>query len=289
MMDNSLNMTRVGMILKRDILENWKKNLLGLVGLYAGMLCCCLIFLLEYKGESVLMSQSSSYFEEFCDKFFAVIVIISIIWAMVTAAQIMQPMETEKGRISFLMLPATRLEKFISRFLYVTVGFIVMMAIVVVLTEISRYLLMPLLDVPAGFYQSTLPEIGAKLFHKPTVNIISDDANTSFSYSLGYYLGFVFLLWNQSLFMLGGSYWYKRAFLKTLATMIVFPIVIGIVAAILPDAWFFISLNEWTPGRDELYSVLQGIAIILILFTLFNWWLSYRLFSRAQITKRKLF
>ena len=75
------------------------------------------------------------------------------------ASYIMETMNTQQKRISFLMLPATSLEKFVVRGLYVTIGFFVLMMVALLLAEATRFLFQPLFDLPDVFHQSTLPYV----------------------------------------------------------------------------------------------------------------------------------
>lgn len=57
-------------------------------------------------------------------------------------------MITKEKRIAFLMLPATMIEKFVARFLIVTVGMAAAIIVAASLAEITRYLVLPCLICP---------------------------------------------------------------------------------------------------------------------------------------------
>ena len=58
-------------------------------------------------------------------------------------AEIMSNMRTKESRLSYLMLPATMLEKFLARFLYVTAGIVLMFLVSSLLAEVVRWAFMP--------------------------------------------------------------------------------------------------------------------------------------------------
>ena len=65
-------------------------------------------------------------------------------------------MNSKEKRISYLLLPATMFEKFLSRFVIVTVFLSIQVFVALLALELSRYLLQPLFRLPAEFSQSML-------------------------------------------------------------------------------------------------------------------------------------
>ena len=65
---------------------------------------------------------------------------------------------------------------------------------------------------------------------------------------LGEACGWSFLIWSHSLYVLGGSFWYKRAFLKTLGTLIVISILGSIITVQIVE-WIgeegMMGLHDW--------------------------------------------
>ena len=128
-------------------------------------------------------------------------------------------------RISFLMLPATMLEKYVARFLMATLGFIIAAIVGMLLAEVTRYILLPLFDLPDVFHSSALFKVFSMLTIDGEQAFRGSYAfNMEYMPWLGEACGWSFLIWSHSLYVLGGSFWYKRAFLKTLGTLIVISI-----------------------------------------------------------------
>ena len=115
----------------------------------------------------------------------------------------------------------------------------------------------------------------------------------TYSWWLMQLLVWIFCLWNHSLFILGGSFWYKHPFLKTIGACLAVTILGGILFASSVDSgiWSFLirRVDENYPHSPQTVNgLLTIISVVFLLFTVFNWWLSYRLFTRSEVVKRKL-
>lgn len=116
--NNFFSFSRIAMVMKREIMENWKTNLYRLIGIYAAF---ALVMILHMWTMSSGRSSQIS-FTAYCSNIMGTFVFIIGIASIAYAANIMENMITKEKRIAFLMLPATMIEKFVARFLIVTVG-----------------------------------------------------------------------------------------------------------------------------------------------------------------------
>ena len=116
--NNFFSFSRIAMVMKREIMENWKTNLYRLIGIYAAF---ALVMILHMWTMSSGRSSQIS-FTTYCSNIMGTFVFIIGIASIAYAANIMENMITKEKRIAFLMLPATMIEKFVARFLIVTVG-----------------------------------------------------------------------------------------------------------------------------------------------------------------------
>lgn len=291
MIDTTFSMVRVRNIMRRDLMENWKSNLYGLLGIFAAFFfpMLGLLWSAEDGVETVYPEVYSFY--RFCGNMLGVIGMVVSFAMLFYASRIMKCMDSKEKRISYLLLPATKLEKFFSRAVFVTIGTLLMVLVALLALELTHYLLLPLFGLPAIYSQSILVEV----FSLKWATHASVDATGEpvYSWWLMQLLGWIFCLWNHSLFILGGSFWYKHPFLKTIGTCLAVTILGGILFASLAEGGALIRLSEWiqehfqdTPQFAD--GVLAIITTFFFLLTLFNWWLSYRLFTRSQVIKRKL-
>lgn len=283
-MTMNFNFTRFTNLLKLDIAENWKNSLFGLLGIYAA-------FLIPMLGW--LWNPSAYSFHQFCNNMLVVVFLVTSFFFIFYASRIMICMNSKEKRISYLLLPATMFEKFLSRFVIVTVFLSIQVFVALLALELSRYLLQPLFRLPAEFSQSMLAEM-AEMMSRTGRAPVNMDGEYTYSTVLMQLLGFIFLLWNHSLFVLGGSRWYKHPFLKTLGVIIAVNLIGGVIFARLVEMGvmerFFRWMNE---NFEETPETINGLITAGILFfgslTIFNWWLSYWLFTRSQVIRRKWF
>lgn len=100
--------------------------------------------------------------------------------------------------------------KIFSRAVFVTIGTLLMVLVALLALELTHYLLLPLFDLPAVYSQPMLVEV----FSMKWATHASVDATGEpvYSWWLMQLLGWIFCLWNHSLFILGGSFWYKHPF-----------------------------------------------------------------------------
>ena len=285
--NNCFSFSRLGLVMKRDWMENWKTNLYRFLGPYAVILFVMLVCYMNMENN----------FEEFASIISGTFVSVLFFGGIFAASSIMENMNTQQKRISYLMLPATSLEKFVVRALYVTIGFVLLSTVALLLAEATRFLFLPLFDLSDEFQQSTLPHVFSRL------NILVDSSSMTLSntwpekqyYSilLGQICSLLYMAWIHSFFILGGCYWNKQPFWKTLGCMILAHV---LVLAVFVNVLVRLMENNWETYHEHLESILGGITInqsliffsvLLLLLILLNWCLSYRCFTCQQVIKPK--
>ena len=278
--------SRIAMVMKREIMENWKTNLYRLIGIYAAF---ALVMVLT-MSKQVTYSDSQMAFQHYCSNIMGTFAFIIGIFGIVYAANIMENMITKEKRIAFLMLPATMIEKFVARFLIVTVGLAAAVFVAASLAEITRYLLLPLFNVPETFHQSVLYNLlsmasvdGEQIYRGSGYAM-----NMPYQNWLGELCGWAFLLWSHSLYILGGNYWYKTLGALMLISILFSVLSVHILSWIGDDNMR--SFSEWLETNFQWMTLNKllslGVAFFSA-FTMFNWWLSYQLFTRSQVVKPK--
>ena len=279
--------SRLGLVMKRDLMENWKTNLYRFLGPYAAIL---IVMLMCYMNEM-------TNFDEFASIIAALFACILFLGGSYYASYIMETMNTQQQRISFLMLPATSLEKFVVRGFYVTIGFLVLLIVALLLAEATRYLFLPLFDVPDTFQQSTLSAVFAQLnfFADSSCLTLSNTWPEEQYYSvlLGQVCSLLYMAWMHSFYILGGCYWQKHPFWKTLGLMLVAHI---LVLAVLVNVLIRLMEDNWKEYHESLEYIFGGVtinqsltffSILFLLLIVLNWWLSYRCFTHSQVIKPK--
>ena len=289
-MEKTFSMTRVQHIMRRDLIENWKSNLYGLLGIFAACFFPMLGFLWSAERWTEEGYPEVYSFERFCGNMLGIIGMVVSVAMIYYASRIMKCMDNKEKRISYLLLPATKLEKFFSRALFVTIGTVLMILVALLALELTHYLLLPVFDLPAVYSQPMLVEVFSLRWAHASVDATGEPV---YSWWLMQLLVWIFCLWNHSLFILGGSFWYKHPFLKTIGACLVVTILGGILFANLAEGGFLARFSDWMQEHYQdttqtVNGLLTIISVVFLLFTVFNWWLSYRMFTRSEVVKRKL-
>lgn len=281
----NFSFTRLMAVMKRDMMENWKTNMYRLIACYSG---AAMAFLFGMYG--VLSGDKGEtgeiQYESFCNTFHSILTFVTFFYLMVCATRIMEVMNTKNKRISYMMLPATNGEKFISRAIYVCITSMVIFFVGLFFAELTRLTLLPLFDAPKEFSSFCLFDIISVSFYD-TIHINPEAYGTSSTF-----IPYLFLisngLWGHSIYILGGTYFRKHPFVKTWGICMVAFIIFAYIFINLSRESIILSIENETLWADT-EVLLQILSIIFLAFTVFNWTLSYHLFRNSQITDRKLF
>lgn len=300
--NNKFSFARLGAVLKCDIVVNRWPYLFTFFTFFSAFLVYQILDMKDVVELSMLRALPvEEYMKRLasdCVPFFYGILAL----ALVCAASEMcgTPLKTKGRGINYLMMPATNLEKFLSRTLIVTVALIVMAYVALFCADLARMLYASIVDAE-GFYGFTLPRIlvalgnpfsaaysaGGEVWGPTvdgTVRVIGFSAYYGAVNVTTMVAAFLFA---HSLFILGGCVWRKAAIVK------IFIVQMAVSAAI---TWMFVKLEPYVlPWLGDVLTslfeteqqagmTLMNIAIpVLLALTTLNWWLSYRLFSRKQV------
>ena len=277
--------SRFGLVMKRDFMENWKTNLYTFLGISLAFLLVYLLYMNDSNG------SSNGFINDHAGAFASITSFLLVYFASET----MKNMRTKEQRFSYLMLPATSLEKFVSRALYVTVGMFVMILLASLLAEVIRWAFMPFFDeLPDKLKVCVWLDAWGKIFDdlnpfKATAKLLVNKN----AFVLGGIMGGTVALWWHSLYILGGNYFGKYAFFKTTGIIILVAILLAMGISHI-DFDFgpgtFEWLDEFMRNNEDWLNenfVAGVITFIFLCFTAFNWWLSYKLFTRQQVVKPK--
>ena len=266
---------KVWLVLKRDVLENWKKRLNAVVGIYGVIMVVMFVQLLAVKGE--LMIDAGSAFESFSETMSGFIWAVLSVSMFVFASNIMRPMDTKEKRISFLMLPASRLEKYVARLVFVVFGSILSVICAVVAAELSRYLIMSVFGMSKEFYASLLPELFRVSESNMNVYGILEIDNMDVMIMKG-----IFWLFTFSTFILCGTIWYRNAFFKTLGLMVGVPIVLTMALFVVISV-VDIRIEDLGTLDISYDGIAWAVNMFLLILTALFFMFSYMLFRKAQI------
>lgn len=194
---------------------------------------------------------------------------VSVFVMIMGASWVFSVLKTKKQRISYLMLPASNLEKFLCRLLICTVGVFLVNGLVFALTDIVRSLLFVAFGKPSCF---TLPTL-----YQWHVNVLTGHADGILYASGRYDWTEVFNALSMigafmSIFILGSSIFRKHSFVYTAVVLLTLSIIFNMI---------FMGQNHSV--------IIVGGYIKLGLFTLLMLVLSYWQFKRSVVMRRSLF
>ena len=192
---------------------------------------------------------------------------------------------TRQGRINELTLPSTNMERFLWHVCLIVGGGL--------LTGLISILMADLLHVLLGWAilrQTSFQSYTLLVFQSYT------EAWTFFKSftSLGLLTALIVIvssLINYSLFALGSAWRYRYSIAYTLlymfAASLIFSVVMGFVVSAVVNRFdgFFELIESLAPiSGTAVASVFLALELVVLAFI---WWLTYRLYCRAQITTRR--
>lgn len=210
----------------------------------------------------------------------ATILIISVAWYYLSCgALIVGDLKDKRKRITTFMLPASRLEKFTARYLHLLIA--------LPLVFLAGYAAGDLLQMgvsQAVFGDSRSVVVRAAISSYESLPRLSQSFGESFSF-------FVTLCWfPHSLFLLFGTFFRRHAWI--LSNLVIFLLSTAILCGGIfltkevLDALY--GSGDYRVGiiTTPLASALYDVAILLVIA--FNYWASFRIYSRMQAVTNKL-
>ena len=276
MKDTFFSLPRFMNLCRKEMVENWRSNVLRMVLMYGVM-----AVVLVWNGYFEYRYWHSGQIEDPAWTFLLVVFIWSL-WGFgcLSASFTMEKMKTKTSRTSMLMVPATPFEKFFSRWFVFTVVFLVIFLISYKLADYTRFII----------YSLAYPE--EKDFIIPVdLSHLVGERKTYYTLcrtglQFGALLSAYFFV--QSLFVLGSSIWPKNSFLKTFASGTVIAIVYFLLAVFMSKMFLengnYYSENVFTGMSED--TAMSIMIVVGIFFTLMNWTLAYLRFKESEIVNR---
>lgn len=269
--DTFFSLPRFINLCRKEMVENWKSNVLRMVLMY-GVMAVVMVWngYFEYRG--------TYNYEEDPAWIFLLVTFIWALWGFgcLSASFTMEKMKTKTSRTSMLMIPATPFEKFFSRWFVFTVVYLVVFLICYKLADYTRFTI----------YSLAYPE---KDFIAPVdlSHLVGDEKYYTLcrrGLEFGALISGYFFV--QSLFVLGSSIWPKNSFLKTFASGTIIGMVYFAVGALVSKV-LLESGRYYSGGVLESKETTLWIVIVAgIFFALVNWVLAYFRFKESEIINR---
>ena len=268
--NNNFQFSRLLMVMRWDMFTNLKSYLNMMLGMTFALLPFFIMQLYQLSKQYQLFPDTIDLSYWGMSQY---VLMISSIAMYMMATQIFMVMKTTGQREQFLMLPASNLEKYISRFLFSTLGAAVAMITAIVVSDLVQ-LIFSFVLLP-GHHQSVCLSIMALLWKIWTTFIESIDSAGALMLSLSIVTCGVLV---HSFFILCGTLFRKHTIVVSGILFIVMTYLVIYVIESVPD-----TITSCLMHGDN--SWLFSIAELLLAG--FQYWLSYKVFTRMQVICNK--
>lgn len=279
--NNKFSLRRLWMVMKRDITADGMLYL----GIFLGMVVLLTFLQLEFFKID-LTNQHVSTFEYYIvngyiDKAISQVSFglwrisfpVLLLYLFIMTATLCNPMTKKKSAINYLMLPASRAEKYVSRILITIVATLGMAVLVLLLADLARMAIV-----------ATLPRF-ANIPAECNTFVVDDALATLglvFSKSYYAYEGVPYpLVVNYALVLL---YVYTHSLVLLGAS--IFRFYLARFAPLAGFVYLMFLMDDMTILENMLLKHPVTTLIVLVILTLFNWWLTYYYFSHKMIVRR---
>ena len=294
-MNKTFDLHRFGMVLRWDLLTNWKSYFYSIAGLAIGIIMLSISMLYSFPHSYFIEEgrDLSNYYEVRMTGF---LVAIFILFFFISACNIFSNMKTKLQRESFMMLPANNLEKYAARFLMASVGSILMMLIATLIGDFVQFVFS--FFMTPGYHASIIGSSLSQIYKAATYT--DNNPKCIFAWNpisiLAWQckidaalLGWSFLIMIYSFTLLGGTLFRKQPIILTAVSGIIIFMTIGYCGN---------KLEEWGVFGVHYYENYYSQAPTLSMTTIFwsvvflalaagSLWASYKLFTRMQVICNK--
>lgn len=284
-MNKTFDLHRFGMVLRWDLLTNWKSYFYSIAGLAIGIIMLPISMLYSFPhSHFIVEGDLGNYYEGNMTVFLAAIFILFI---FISACNIFSNMKTKLQRENFMMLPANNLEKYAARFLMMSVGSILMMLIATLIADFVQFVLS--FFMTPGYHASIIGSSLSQIYKAAT-----NTGDNLICILAGQYkidaaiLGWSFLTMIYSFCLLGGTFFRKQPIILTAVSGIIIFMIIGYCGSELEE-WgafdFFKHFNYDNPGTSLCIAIFWSVVFLAL--AAFSLWASYKLFTRMQVICNK--
>ena len=266
--NNNFQFSRLLMVMRWDMFTNLKSYLNMMLGMTFALLPFFIMQLYQLSKQYQLFPDTIDLSYLGMSQY--VLMIFSIAMYMM-ATQIFMVMKTTGQREQFLMLPASNLEKYISRFLFSTLGAAVAMITAIVVSDLVQ-LIFSFVLLP-GHHQSVCLSIMALLWKIWTTFIESIDSAGALMLSLLIMTCGVLV---HSFFILCGTLFRKHTIV---VSGILFIVMIYLVIYVIESVPGTITTCLMHGDNSWIFCLL----IAELLLAGFQYWLSCKVFTRMQV------
>lgn len=284
-MNKTFDLHRFGMVLRWDLLTNWKSYFYSIAGLAIGIIMLSISMLYTFPHSHYIVGGDlGNYYEDGMTGFLATILIA---FFFVSACNIFSNTKPKLQRESFMMLPANNLEKYAARFLMMSVGSILIMVIATLIADFVQFILS--FFMTPGYHASIIGSSLRQIYEAATNTGDNPICILAWQYKIdAAILGWSFLTMIYSFCLLGGTFFRKQPIILTAVSGIIIFMIIGYCGSELEE-WgafdFFKHLNYDNPGTSLCMAIFWSVIFLALAAS--SLWASYKIFTRMQVICNK--
>ena len=212
--------------------------------------------------------------------------LISFVIFFFCGSRIFINMKTKASRSLFLMLPATNMEKFISRLLYTVLGTSLMIVASWIIADIIQFVFS--LFLTPGMQGSLVGTVFEELFLKNNFDsshfvVRNGTSVLGQTFPVGMFL-LSLTIFTHSFFTLGGTVFRKSATLLTICSSFILMFLTALISSFVDADVLRHLVQSMEPNTFGWLMVM-----VLLLLSVFNYWAAYKLFTHMQIINNKWF
>lgn len=204
--------------------------------------------------------------------------VVGVVAVFVAFSTIFSFLKTKQKRIAYLTLPATNVERYLAALLFAVVVWPICIFIAFALGDTLRMLVFGLLG--EGWLSSL------RLIYDTFTLSFKSGWDITWVGKAGFLLKFASWLWSCSLFILGGTWFRRGAFVIVTFAQIAFTAFCSwlLIKLFGTNGQIVIDMFDHIQHAHVLsYLVILAVTAV----ALFNFWLSYQIFKRFQIVPSK--
>lgn len=285
-MNKTFDLHRFGMVLRWDLLTNWKSYFYSIAGLAIGIIMLSISMLYSFPHSYFIVERDLNYYYE-C-RMTGFLAAIFILFIFISACNIFSNMKTKLQRESFMMLPANNLEKYAARFLMMSIGSIIMMIIATLIADFVQFVLS--FFMTPGYHASIIGSSLSQIYKAATdatcnnpISILAWQCKIDAAL-----VGWSFLIMIYSFTLLGGTFFRKQPIILTAVSGIIIFMIIGYCGSELEE-WgafdFFKHLNYDNLGTSLCMAIFWSVIFLALAAS--SLWASYKIFTRMQVICNK--
>ena len=273
------SLSRFGLLLKHDLLELWKSYFRSFCILF---ILALVVYYLALQSYTIISIDHALYgMINYIGYHLGIFTFAYSLYMLLKASQFTELLNTKEGRIRQLMLPATSLEKFVSRALGVTVVPTILFIVAILLADVVHFAFFPFFpNLPEELKIWVVPELWKELC---AISVADKSATLSVTMNMVHLYVTLTPLIAHSIFVLFGNIFERHGFIAVVG--------LSSIVSIFNRKFIggTIDLEDW--GLTFIYENGGGIACLInaacFCLLVFIWWLSYKVFSRKQVIQPK--